>query len=66
MTEQTIYTNIDAVLDLYRGGDLPEDVMAFQYYGAGAKVQWVHRDELKRMAILGNAYPQANTQKGKK
>lgn len=60
------YQNIDVLIDLYRGGDLPEDELAFPYYIAPGKIAWAHRDELKKLSLLGDAYPKANTQKAKK
>jgi hypothetical protein len=63
---QTVYTDLASLILLYQNGDLPEGELAFPYYSAPGKVSWAHVDELKRQVALGAAYPQANTQKGKK
>lgn len=61
-----IYTDLDSLVELYRNDDLPIDQMAFPYRMITGSTAWVHRDELKRQVALREAYPQANTQKGKK
>lgn len=66
--EQIIYTNLDSLIELYRMGDLPTDVLAFAYHSTpgSANITWIHKDELRRMADLQAAYPAANTQKAQK
>lgn len=66
MTDMLIYTDLASLIELYRNDDLPADQMAFPYKQPSGTTAWVHRDELKRQLALGTAYPQANTQKGKK
>ena len=67
MSDTTLpYQDINALIMLYKLGDLPEDTMAFQYYTAPGKIAWAHIDEIKKQAALGDAYPTANTQKAKK
>lgn len=61
--DKLIYTDFNALLELYKNGDLPEDEIAFPYFSAPGKVAWAHRDELKKYNALGAAYPQANTKK---
>jgi hypothetical protein len=66
-----VFDDLDAIKLLYRNGDLPENQRIFPYYATPAdrktgKVTWVHQDHLKNLAALDSAYPQANTQKGKK
>jgi hypothetical protein len=63
---KTVYPDINALLLLYQNGDLPEDQMAFPYNAAPGKIAWAHKDELRKLAALSGAYPQANTQKAKK
>lgn len=57
------YQDINALVMLYKMGDLPEDQMAFTYYSPTGKIAWAHIDEIKRQAALASAYPTANTQK---
>jgi len=64
--EEIIYTDLEALVLLYRNGDLPEDQMAFKYNAAPGKITWIHRDELRKELALRGAYPSSNTQKGKK
>lgn len=64
--EQIIYPDLDAVLLLYKNGDLPQDQMAFPYRQLSGTTAWVHIDEIKRQLALREAYPQANTQKAQK
>jgi len=63
---EVVYTDLACVVELYKNGDLPQDEMAWKYYAAVGKVQWVHRDELKKMIVLNEAYPGSNTKKGQK
>lgn len=63
---QTVYTDLQSLVLLYQNGDLPEDELAWPYNQAPGKIAWVHRDELKKMVMLGGAYIQASNQKGKK
>lgn len=64
-----VFDNLDVIKLLYSNGDLPEQQRIFPYYASPVdkranKVTWVHRDHLKSLAALDNAYPNANTQKG--
>jgi hypothetical protein len=61
-----VYTDLNSIIELYKNGDLPLDQMAFPYEQPGGKTLWVHRDELDKQVALQMAYPQANTQKGRK
>jgi hypothetical protein len=66
-----VFDNLDAIKLLYKNGDLPLEQRIFPYYANPAdaklgKVTWIHKDNLRNLAALDGAYPQANTQKGKK
>lgn len=62
---EAVFPDLQAVMLRYTNGDLPEDQRAFPYYD-NKVVRWVHQDELRRLAALQGAYPQANTQRGQK
>jgi hypothetical protein len=66
MEERITYTDMNSLIELFKNDDLPQDQMAFPYKQPSGTIAWVHRDELKRQVSLQHAYPQANTQKGKK
>jgi hypothetical protein len=66
MTDMLIYTDLNSLIELYKNGDLPQEQMAFPYKQPSGTTAWVHVDELKKQLSLQHAYPQANTQKGKK
>lgn len=66
MSSPIIYTDLESLILLYQNGDLPQDQMAFPYRQPSGTTAWVHRDELDKQLALRSAYPQANTQKGKK
>jgi hypothetical protein len=65
-SEPIIYTDLESIILLYKNGDLPEDQLAFPYQLSPEKVAWAHRDEIKRLSALVEAYPSSNQQKGKK
>lgn len=53
--------SLDELIVDYVNNELPEGVMAFKYYDtmknrAAGKHGWVHRDELKNLAILHQSY----------
>ena len=66
MEERIIYPDLNALIELYKNGDLPEDQMAFPYRQLSGTTAWVHKDELRKQLALQDTYPQANTQKAKK
>lgn len=66
MSGEVIYTDLDCVIQLFNNGDLPADEMAFKYYAMVGKIQWVHRDELKKLSILHSSYPTSSNKKGQK
>jgi hypothetical protein len=66
MEERIIYPDLNSLIELYKNGDLPLDIMAFPYKQLSGSTAWVHIDELRKQLALQDAYPQANTQKGKK
>lgn len=53
-TPEKIYTIIELV-KLYKEGELPEDEVVFKYLSANGQ-GIIHRDELKREAIIGGIY----------
>ena len=57
------YQDMNALIMLYKLGDLPEDVKIFPYNGPGNSTAWAHIDEIKRLATLGSVYPQSSNQK---
>lgn len=62
---EAVYTDLQAVILLYKNGDLPIEQRAFPYY-ENKQVKWVHQEHLKNLVALESAYLQANTQKAKK
>lgn len=63
--EQITYPDLEALMLLYKNGDLPEGEMAFKYMAAPGKEAWIHIDELRKQLSLRSVYPQANTTKGR-
>ena len=62
--EQIIYTDLQALIEMYKVGDLP-DQMAYTYYIKPGHPAHIHIDELKRAVMMENIYPAANNQRGK-
>lgn len=62
--EQIIYTDLKALIEMYKMGDLP-DQMAYAYYIKPGHPAHIHVDELKRAVMMETIYPATNKQRGK-